>query len=246
MLVSSGPYQRHLWLTSTGALASSVYDVSHNVTSYFYLRTLNNDLEERNGELQSEIAMLRSELRKLQEHVYGDTVSVDDVFRPYDFIVASVINNSVAMPQNYITLNKGLDDGVKPEMGVIDANGVVGVVSQVTSRHARVISMLNPNFRLSCKVKGSDAFGSLVWYGKDIDEVVLEELPRHAVYMPGDTVITSGFSSVFPEGVPIGTVVERLRDEDDNFFKLRVKLFIDFPRLSTVMIVINNDVDEME
>ena len=241
LLVSSGPYQRHLWLTSAGALSSTVYDASHNVTSYFYLREVNEDLQQRNGELESEVAALKRELRHMNEVLYADTMLPDELFRPFDFIIASVTNNSVAMPHNYITINKGVLDGVQPEMGVLDANGVVGVVNLVTDHHARVISMLNPDFRLSCKVKGNDAFGSLVWDGKEIDEAVLEELPRHAQYNTGDTIVTSGYSAVFPEGIPIGTITETLRDQDDNFFKLRIKLFTDFPRLSTVRVIVSND-----
>lgn len=245
LLVSSGPYQRHLWMTSAGAVSSTVYDVSHNVTSYFYLREENEDLQERNGALESEVASLKYELRSLREQLHADTMQSNGPFRPFEFIVASVTNNSIAMPHNYITLNKGSKDGVQPEMGVVDQNGVVGVVNLVSDHHSRVISMLNPDFRLSCKVRGNDAFGSLVWDGREVDESVLEELPKHAVYTVGDTVVTSGFSAVFPEGIPIGTVKETMRDEDDNFVKLKVKLFTDFTRLGTVRVVVSNDKEDL-
>lgn len=247
LLVSSGPYQRHLWMTSAGAVASTVYDATHNVTSYFYLREVNEDLQQRNGQLESEVAALKRELRLRNEQLYADTMTVPEFFKPFDFIVASVTKNSIAMPHNYITLNKGRLDGVEPEMGVLDPNGVIGVVSMVSDHHARVISLLNPDLRLSCKVKGNDAFGSLVWDGKEVDQALLEELPRHAEYTTGDTVITSGFSAVFPEGIPIGTVLETLSDAgDNNFLKLRIKLFSDFTRLSTVSIVVSKDKDTIE
>ena len=241
LLFSSAPYQRHVWMTSAGAVSSVVYDAAHNVTSYFYLKEVNENLEERNGVLESEVAALKHRIRELSEKLYADTVEMGEMFRPFDFIVASVTNNSVALPNNYLTLNKGKLDGVKPEMGVIDANGIVGVVNVVADHHAQVISMLNPDFRLSCKVKGNDIFGSLVWDGEEIDEAILEELPRHAVYNIGDTIVTSGFSTVFPEGVPIGRVTARLDEGDDNFFRLKVKLFTDFTRLSTVRIVVAYD-----
>lgn len=245
LLVSSGPYQKHLWMTSAGVIASSVYDLSHNVTSYFYLRDVNEDLQMRNGELEGEVAALKLQLREMNEKLYSDTMTTLPILRPFEFIVASVTNNSISLPHNYITINKGLKDGVEPEMGVLDQTGVVGVVNLVSDHHARVISMLNPDFRLSCKVKGNDAFGSLVWDGKEVDEAVLEELPRHASYIPGDTIITSGYSAVFPEGIPIGTILETLRDEDDNFFKLRIKLLTDFTKLSTVRVVVSHNKDEL-
>lgn len=245
LLFTGGPYQRHLWLTSAGTMSSIVYDAAHNVTSYFYLREANEDLQARNGELESEVAALKSRLQRMEEQLYADTMTVEEVYRPFDFIVASVTNNSIAMPHNYITLNKGKLDGVLPEMGVVDPNGVVGVVNLVSDHHARVISMLNPDFRLSCKVKGNDAFGSLVWDGNEPDEAILEELPRHAAYIPGDTIVTSGYSAVFPEGIPIGSIIETLHDTDDNFYRLRIKLFTDFAKLSTVRVVVSNDKDNI-
>lgn len=245
LLISSAPYQRHVWMSSASAVASVVYDAAHNVTSYLYLREVNEDLEQRTGELESEVAALRHRLREMSERLYGDTMEIGDIYRPFGFIVASVTNNSVAMPNNYLTINKGSLDGVMPEMGVLEASGVVGVVNKVTDHHAQVISMLNPDFRLSCKVKGSDFFGSMVWDGKAVDETLLEELPKHAVFNTGDTVVTSGFSSVFPEGIPIGRVTETLRDGDDNFYRLRIKLFTDFTRLSTVRVIVSHDTDSL-
>lgn len=245
LLISSSPYQRHLWMSSSGAVASVVYDGAHNITSYFYLREVNEDLEQRNGELESELAAMRYKMREMSEALYADTMIIEDLFKPFDFIVASVTNNSIALPHNYLTLNKGLLDGVLPEMGVLDANGVVGVVNKVSDHHAQVISMLNPDFRLSCKVKGRDFFGSMVWDGKEVDEAVLEELPRHAVFNVGDTVVTSGYSSVFPEGIPVGKVIETLHDGDDNFYRLKIKLFTDFTRLSTVRVAVSHDTDSL-
>ena len=164
----------------------------------------------------------------------------------YGFTIAHVINNSISRPYNYITIEKGSLDGIEPEMGVVDVNGVVGIVNKVTDHTARIISVLNPNLRLSCKVLGSDHIGSLVWDGEDSRFAVLEELPRHAVYNVGDTIVTSGFSSAFPEGVAVGTVKEELRYHDDNFHALRVELFTDFSTLSTVRVVTDGLRDELQ
>ena len=105
--------------------------------------------------------------------------------------------------------------------------------------------MLNPNFRLSCKLKGSDVFGSLVWDGRSPGEALLEELPKHTVYHKGDTIITSGYSAVFPEGIPVGTVQEAYKGGDDNFFTLRIRLLTDFSQLSTVRVIANDMTDEL-
>ena len=116
----------------------------------------------------------------------------------------------------------------------------------IRDRHtARVISLLNPYLRVSCKIKGQDIVGSLVWDGRDPSEALLEELPRHAVYAPGDTVVTSGYSSVFPEGVPVGIVMDRVAEREENFRTLRIKLSTDFTTLSTVRVIVDDLADEL-
>ncbi|MDE6144988.1 MAG: rod shape-determining protein MreC, partial [Muribaculaceae bacterium] len=200
MLFRGNPYQQAVYMTSAGAVSSSVYNAANSVTGYFHLRSINDDLQERLSALEIENLSLRRRLQRADEMAYADTVTPDSALTPYRFITARVINNSIAHSNNFLTINRGSDDGVRPEMGVVDQNGIVGIVN-VTGRHtARVISLLNSDLRLSCKVKGSDAFGSLVWDGRSPRLAVLEELPRHVEFAIGDTIITSGYSVVFPEG----------------------------------------------
>lgn len=246
MLFRGNPYQQAVYMTSAGAVSSGVYGVANSVTSYFHLRSINDDLQERLSALEMENLSLRRRLQRADEMAYADTVTPDSALTPYRFIIARVINNSIAHRNNFITINRGSDDGIKPEMGVVDQNGVVGVVN-VTGRHtARVISLLNSYLPISCKVKGSDAFGSLVWDGKSPRTAMLEELPRHVAISMGDTIITSGHSLVFPEGIPVGIVIGQSRDTDDNFFSLKVELLTDFATLSTVRVIENFLKDEIE
>jgi len=245
MLFNGNPYQQHVYMTSAGRVASAVYGTAHNITGYFYLREINEDLQRRNAALEMEIIGLRQNLRQAREEIYADSMIVDSALSNYRFIIAHVINNSVVRSNNFITLEKGALDGIKPEMGVMDHNGVVGIVNVVGPHSSRVISLLNSDLRVSCKVKGSDAFGSLVWDGKSPREAVLEELPRHVAFDLGDTVVTSGYSTVFPEGVPVGVILSRDRDDDDNFYSLRVGLLSDFSTLSTVRVIENFLKDEI-
>lgn len=245
LLLGSNPYSQHVYLTSAGRMASSVYKGANNVTSYFNLHEINDDLNRRNAELQAQIAQLEETIDLLSEAQFTDTMQVEPGTRHFDFIVAHVINNSIAHPFNYLTINKGSNDGIRPELGVIDRNGVVGIVSNVGPGSARVISLLNPHFRLSCKLKRTDYFGSLVWDGENPTEALLEELPRHTVFNVGDTIVTSGYSAVFPEGLPVGVVVTNDTDKSQNFFTLRVRLLADFTTLSNVQVVINNQADEL-
>lgn len=246
MAFRSDPYRQAVFLTSAGRVGSQVYKAASSVTGYFYLRTTNDDLQQRLADLEMENITLRRQLQRYDAQAFADSVEVDNALKPYEFIIARVINNSIVKSNNFITLDRGSEDGVEPEMGVVDQNGIVGIVNVVGPHTSRIISMLNSDLRLSCKVKGSDAFGSLVWDGKSPRYATLEELPRHVEFAPGDTVITSGYSVVFPEGIPVGKVVDHMRDSDDNFYSLRIELFTDFATLSTVRVIRNFNKDEIE
>lgn len=245
LLFQDNPYQRHVYLTSANSVSSAVYQISHNVTSYFNLRDINEDLNRRNAALEQEVVNLRESLQKYAEAEFKDTLVVDSGVTHFNFIVAHVINNSISRPYNYLTIDKGSNDGLRAELGVVDQNGVVGIISVAGKRSSRVISLLNPDFRLSCKIKGSEHFGSLVWDGNDPTTALLEELPRHTIYKPGDTVVTSGYSAVFPPGLPVGLILDDDKDHNENFFTLKVKLFADFTALSNVQVVMNNYGEEL-
>lgn len=246
MLLRGNPYRQAVFMTSAGRVTSGVYTAANTVTGYFYLRSINDDLQQRLADLELENINLRRRLQRADERLLDSIAPPDPALEPYEFITARVINNSIIRPNNFITLDRGELDGIRPEMGVIDQNGIVGIVNVVGPHTSRIISLLNSDLRLSCKVKGSDAFGSLVWDGRSPRQAVLEELPRHVDFAPGDTIITSGYSAVFPEGIPVGTIVEQLRDADDNFYSLRIDLMTDFAQLSTVRVIRNFLKDEIE
>ena len=245
LLFQRNPFQHHVYLTSANAVVSGVYDVAANVTGYINLRDINADLQRRTADLESEVIALREHNRALRQQLLQDSLRTTDSLGRFRFILATVVNNSVVNPYNYITVNKGRLDSIQPEMGVMDQNGVVGVVNTVSDHHARIISLLNPNFRLSCKLRGNDAFGSLVWDGKSPYEAILEELPKQVRFHKGDTIITSGYSAVFPEGIPVGTIIGSTRGEDDNFNTLRIKLLTDFSTRSTVKVISNRDIADI-
>ncbi|MDE5941759.1 MAG: rod shape-determining protein MreC [Muribaculaceae bacterium] len=246
LLFRKNPYQHHVYLTSAGAVASSIYDVTSKITGYINLRDINEDLQQRNAALESEVIALRHQARMLRQNLLQDSLRAIDSLGRFDFVIASVINNSVIRPYNFITIDKGSADGITPEMGVMDQNGVVGVTNVVSKHHARIISLLNPNFRLSCKLRGNDAFGSLIWDGKKPSEALLEELPKQVKFRQGDTIITSGYSAMFPEGIPVGVIMGSTRGEDDNFHTLRIRLLTDFTTLSTVKVISNRDIAEIK
>ncbi|MBE6309784.1 MAG: rod shape-determining protein MreC [Bacteroidales bacterium] len=243
LLFNNNPYQHSVYLTSANIVVSSIYDKINSVTSYFYLRDINEDLQKRNAALELEVLALREIVKDYKAQ------SMDSIQSPqsqYDYILSRVISNSISLQHNYITINKGTEDGVVSEMGVVDQNGVVGIVNVMGKKSSRVISLLNPNLRLSCKVKGSDYFGSLVWDGKSPNYAILEEMPRHVEFEKGDTIVTSGYSAVFPEGLNVGVIENQLTSGGDNFYSLRVRLLSDFSHLSTVRLIKNNMKEEYD
>lgn len=245
LLFKNNPYQQSVYLTSANSISSSIYSGISGITSYFYLRDINDDLQYQNATLEMEVLALRNQVKEYRLCM-SDTSSNKTKNSQFDFVLARVISNSISFQQNFITINKGLKDGIASEMGVVDQNGVVGIVNVVGDYSSRIISLLNPDLRLSCKVKNSDYFGSLVWDGKSPYYAILEEMPRHVKFEKGDTIVTSGYSAVFPEGIQVGIIEEQINSGADNFFSLKIKLLTDFTQLSNVRVLKNNMKQELD
>lgn len=212
-------------------------------------------LGRRNDALAAEKARLMQEVnyyKQALEAIYQDTLSAPlldslDLDTVYRFIPASVISNSIQDHHNYIVLDKGSDDGIAPNMGVVVDNGVVGVVRSAGPRYALVMSILHRQSRFSASIKGTRYFGSLRWEEKNSRTMLLENLPKHANPVVGDTIETSGYSLVFPQGVPVGTI--QSVDEGDggsDTYQLQVKLFADLADLSHVFVVKKAGIKEQE
>lgn len=238
LLFGFNPYQQSVYFSSASRMAGSLYALSGAVTGYFGLQKANNELLAQNGKLQDELAVLRNTLALYQVQ---DTLSpqrlpalAGDTSR---MIIARVINNSIARKNNYLTLDKGVRDGVFPEMGLVDHNGVVGVVSSVSDGYAVALSLLNPNLRISCKIKNTQHIGSLAWDGRDIAHAGLEELPEYIDVSVGDTIVTSGYSGAFPEGLVVGYVEDTRKVKKNNFYVLTIRLAADFSALNFVRVV---------
>jgi rod shape-determining protein MreC len=211
------------------------------------LKTINSDLMQRIAVLEKEARDSKKKVEVLSELLFPlDVHEYEGIYsNAFSFIPAQVTNNQIArMDNNYITLNKGALAGIKEDMGVLSPNGIVGVVINVSTHFSKVIPILNPKYQPSCKIKGTDYFGTLSWDGKDSRYISLKELPQHAAFNIGDTIVTSGFSTVFPEGVPVGTIEDKFKKKGENYNSLKVKLFTNFSALSEVLIVVNALKDE--
>lgn len=248
LLFSSDAYHQSVWLTSANSVAGSLYGATNNVTGYFNLREINRQLQERNASLENEVLNLRTLLQNY-EGVAGDSLFHKEADKRFGYTLASVLNNSVRHPRNYITIDAGQRQGVMPGMGVVDQNGIVGIVNVSGPNTARVISLLNRTQHFSVKIKDTSYVGSLAWRGEDPTVAYMEEVPRHAKFHPGDSVVTSGFSTTFPEGLPVGVIMSRVKTDDDNYYVFKIKLASDFKTLSTVRVIkdiYKNELDSLQ
>lgn len=235
LLVVNKNYQQSIYLTSANVVTGSVYETWSAVTGYFHLKSINESLQARNAELQNEVLNLSSRLREYQAAL-SDTIPTPTGER-FDYVAAGVVNNNTHHPLNYFTINRGARDGVATGMGVVDQNGVVGIVNVAGPKMARVISLLNEKQHFSVKIKGTTFVGSFWWKGGDPNIGYVEEVPRHATYQIGDTIVTSGYSTAFPEGIPVGVIVSKVNARDNSFFTFRIRLASDFRTINAVRVI---------
>lgn len=243
LVYRNSTYQRSVLISTTNVVVGNIASLTGNISGYLNMGKVNRELAEKNGELEIQVLQLQRQIERyqsLEESFTGFIPDSMDLF-PYRFMMAQVTNNSFTQLSNFITINKGRMDGVVPEMGVVSESGVVGVVSLVSDHFAVVLPLLNPKFRLSSKIRGSNYTGSLGWNGRDTRYAQLEELPRHVEFQKGDTVVTSGYSAIFPAGIMVGTVADFRRQHDDNFYTLDVELSTNFRSLDHVRVLINEE-----
>jgi rod shape-determining protein MreC len=226
--------EKTAFLSSANRLVGNLYDYRSKWTRYWNLAAVNDSLARENARLKS----------KLPNAMYDNTVKKgvhqqDSLFQRYQFTEASVINNSVSKRNNYLTLNKGSKHGIKPKSGVINAykDGIVGVVVSVNEHFSTVMSLLHENSRVSAKIQRNGYFGILSWNGKDPRLAQLESIPRHVKIKKGDCIITSGFSSMFPEGNIIGYIESYRFEAGSNFYSIQVRLTIDLFNIQNVYVI---------
>jgi len=228
--------QKTAFLSSAGLVSGRLLEISSSVTGYF-------SLKRQNQELAVENAWMKSRLDALQTQVSEDvlaTLSTEKI------VAARVIDNSIRRDNNFITINKGLDDGVREGMGVSSPLGAVGVVKVAGHHYSIVLPILNGKSSFSCKVKGSDSFGFLEWKGGDPCKANLVDVPYHAQISQGDTIVTSGFSSVFPENVIVGTVSSVEQRRSEYTLKVLLDLAVDFSDLGWVYVYLQDDPEELK
>lgn len=239
LLFSANPYQKVAFYNFSSRISGRTSLRMSNIRDYFSLHQENRKLAEEN-------AMLYNNLKS--SFSINDTRINDSARRKFGYLPTRVINNSVNKQYNFLTIDKGSEAGIVPDMAVISADGIVGVVKSVSAGYSSVLSLLNRDFIVSAKIKKNGYFGPLTWSGSSSDYATLVDIPHHVNINEGDTIVTSGYGGVFPEGYLIGTI-DDFRLKGGNYYVIKVKLMNDFRKLNYVQVIRNyakSEIDSLE
>lgn len=233
MYLNSG-YQGSGIFNSANEVSANVYSTAANVREYLLLKGENKKLAEENAKLYN---MLRNGYMAvpMKQYVRKDTLYKQQ----YTYLSAKVVNTSINRRSNYITLNIGSDQGIARDMAVINSDGAIGFVKDVSRNFSSVISLLHKDARVNCQLKKDGSYGLLIWEGDDYRYCILKDIPTHAKMAKGDMVITSELSGIFPEGIQIGTIDSYERRNNEPFYTVKVKLMADFKKLNYVFVIKN-------
>ena len=244
LLFKFNSYQGSVWFTSANAVAGKVYEADAAVKSFFSLTKINQQLNVRNLYLEQTV-------RKLSDRVHAETGDSSwlartqaQVLDEYKLIPAKVITNSIDKRDNFITIDKGRADGVKPDMGVACGTGIVGVVYMVSDHYSVVIPILNSKSNISVTIRKRGYFGYLHWTGGASDLAYVDDIPRHAHFRLGDLVETSGYSAMFPPGIIAGQILHVYNSRDELSYRVQVRLTTDFGNLRDVCVIDNTAMKE--
>jgi len=237
MVVKNNGFQQSVFFSSGNTILASLYSVSNSVIEYFYLKSTNEGLASENTALKNQLVQLQNQLETLKPQGPDSANIKISPDKEISFVQAKVINNSTNKLLNYITLNKGKRDGIQPDMGVVNEDGVVGIVSNVSEKFSVVIPLINPKIQINSKFIRNNYSGPIHWEGYNYRYVNLNDIARHVVFSLGDTIVTSGYSKSFPEGILVGTVDDFKISESDAYYHIKVKLGVNFRTLTHVKVI---------
>jgi len=236
LIVTYNPSQRDIYLNSSNLFAGSILSQRNKIDKYLSLEETNEKLQKENAELKEEMLLLKG---------FNQENNIDTTLK-FELIPAAVIKQEYRLRNNHITLDKGLSSGIEKDMGVISSDGIVGIVKGVSKNYARAMSILNMDTRIGAMIKSTGHFGPLVWKGSDPQFAILESIPRYAEITVGDTIITSGHSTIFPKGINIGRVESFDLVSGTSFYALKVKLTTDMTKLDYVYVIENLHKSELD
>ncbi|TAH25400.1 MAG: rod shape-determining protein MreC [Cytophagales bacterium] len=234
-IVQSNSYQGAVYFNSANRFSGNVLSYINNVYGYFRLQQINEQLAEENAQLRKSLTIQKN---LLNSQIASKADSLRD--HAFQFRSARVINNSTTRFNNYITLNKGYADSIKPGMGVISPLGVVGKINACSNHFSTAISLLHGKWSVSGQIVKGKIDGTVKWDGKNPRYAEMLYVGLHHKVQVNDSIVTTGYNSVYPSGIPIGKVFKVEQDKGRPFFKIKVLLATDFSKLSYVYIIENS------
>lgn len=237
LLFRFNSYQGSVWFSAANSAVARIDGLYGNTLAYINLNEVNKDLTARNIQLQREAELLRSQLHQFTKDTTLTEQIMHEKLKDYTMIPATVVSNSNERDNNYLVIDKGTIDGIKPEMGVVGGGGVVGIVYLTGPHHSLVIPVTNRKSSISCRVRGQSYFGYLQWDGSSMRRAYVDDIPRYARVKKGEAVETSGYSSVFPPGIFVGRIRSISNSPDGQSYKLDVTLGTNFANLRDVEVV---------
>lgn len=243
LFFSRDGYQRSSFISSANSVVGWIYDGKSQITTFFNLTQANKELTNANVYLNLRVKQLQEELERQND---SDTtrMSAANPLAGYKLIPAKVVHNSVHLKDNLLTIDKGTADGVDKDMGVVSGNGVVGIVYKAGPHYSIVIPVLNSHSNISCMIERRRYFGYLHWTGGASNMAYVDDVPRHARFKLYERMVTSGYSTVFPEGIPVGKIIHVYNSPDGVSYRIQVHLYTDFSTLRDVMVIDNEKVGE--
>ena len=241
LIINNLNFHNSKFINSASSITGDFYKKTNSIRDYFQL-----DIE--NKELLNENLILKNKLEKLSQNI--DTVAVTKIFEKtnasqrYSYLQGRIEKNQFRNNYNFLTINLGKKDSITPEMGVINSKGILGIVENVLHRYSRVRSILNKSSKINAKLKNSNYFGTLTWDGFDYNITQLLDIPRQARLKVGDTIITGGMSSIFPEGIPIGSI-DTIVNGASIKRVINIKLFNDISSLKNIYVVKDFDKQQL-
>ncbi len=223
LYLNNNTFQNNILIEKTSNYTAKVYDFSNNIKEYFQLKNINNQLMSENSKLNNLYS--KNKINYLSDE------------KDFNYLSAKVINNSIYKRNNYLTINKGKKHGIKDGMGVISTNGVIGIVHSTSENYALIISILNKQSAISICLKKQNNYGSLKWNGFNYREANVESIPNHVKITLGDTIITNGYSTIFPSEINIGTIKSYNTNNKTGNQDIIIDLFTDFNNIKYVYIV---------
>ena len=237
LLFRFNSYQGSVWFSAANSAVARIDGFYGNTLAYINLNEVNKDLTARNIQLQREAELLRSQLHQFTKDTTLTEQIMHEKLKDYTMIPATVVSNSNERDNNYLVIDKGTIDGIKPEMGVVGGGGVVGIVYLTGPHRSLVIPVTNRKSSISCRVRGQSYFGYLQWDGSSMRRAYVDDIPRYARVKKGEAVETSGYSSVFPPGIFVGRIRSISNSPDGQSYKLDVTLGTNFANLRDVEVV---------